>query len=117
MSMAWGAAVHGLESGVQKVGVVLEPVALVHHQAGPAHRPEQAPCLVVLGRVVRHDHHVRLHVAGPVGESVAAMAIYHMMQGFLSVFPQYNPPGNGSLGVNLFSESYGGKYGPAFADT
>jgi carboxypeptidase C (cathepsin A) len=47
---------------------------------------------------------------------IAAHAIYHMMQGFLSTFPQYNPPNNSSLGVNLFSESYGGKYGPVFAE-
>lgn len=45
----------------------------------------------------------------------AAFAIYHMLQGFLGAFPQYNPPDNGSLGVNLFAESYGGKYGPVFA--
>ncbi|KAI1871269.1 uncharacterized protein JN550_004714 [Neoarthrinium moseri] len=45
----------------------------------------------------------------------AATAIYHMLQGFLGVFPQINPPDSGSLGVNLFAESYGGKYGPAFA--
>jgi carboxypeptidase C (cathepsin A) len=47
----------------------------------------------------------------------AAMAIWHMMQAFLGSFPQYNP-GNSTLstvGVNLFAESYGGKYGPAFA--
>ena len=47
---------------------------------------------------------------------IAATAIYHMMQGFLATFPQYNPPDNSSLGVNLFAESYGGKYGPVFAD-
>ncbi|KAL1859599.1 hypothetical protein VTK73DRAFT_7533 [Phialemonium thermophilum] len=48
---------------------------------------------------------------------VAAMAIWHMLQGFLAAFPQYNPPDNSSLGVNLFAESYGGKYGPIFAQT
>ncbi|ORY61373.1 serine carboxypeptidase [Pseudomassariella vexata] len=45
----------------------------------------------------------------------AAAAVWHMLQGFLGAFPQFNPPDNGSLGVNLFSESYGGKYGPVFA--
>ncbi|KAI0386385.1 alpha/beta-hydrolase [Hypomontagnella monticulosa] len=45
----------------------------------------------------------------------AAVAIWHMLQGFLSAFPELNPPKNNILGVNLFSESYGGKYGPAFA--
>lgn len=47
----------------------------------------------------------------------AAVGIWHMLQGFLDTFPQYNPPGNDSLGVNLFAESYGGKYGPIFAET
>ena len=53
---------------------------------------------------------------------IAAHAVWHMLQGFLGVFPQYNPAiyGNnnttsGAAGVNLFAESYGGKYGPAFA--
>ncbi|MCJ1358428.1 MAG: hypothetical protein MMC33_008428 [Icmadophila ericetorum] len=52
---------------------------------------------------------------------IAAYAIWHMLQAFLSAFPQYNPgtqPNStqaGVVGVNLFAESYGGKYGPAFA--
>lgn len=52
---------------------------------------------------------------------IAAHAIWHMLQGFLGAFPQYNPGSNpnstksGAVGVNLFAESYGGKYGPAFA--
>jgi len=52
---------------------------------------------------------------------IAARAIWHMLQGFLSTFPQYNPgtysnsTKPGAVGVNLFAESYGGKYGPAFA--
>ncbi|KAM0278969.1 hypothetical protein ACHAQH_004835 [Verticillium albo-atrum] len=46
----------------------------------------------------------------------AAMAVWHMLQGFLSAFPQYNPPNKAALGVNLFAESYGGKYGPVFSD-
>jgi carboxypeptidase C (cathepsin A) len=48
---------------------------------------------------------------------IAAMAIWHMIQGFLGSFPQYDP-GNSTgsvVGVNLFAESYGGKFGPAFA--
>ena len=47
----------------------------------------------------------------------AAMAIWHVLQAFLGSFPQYSP-GNSTaavVGVNLFAESYGGKYGPAFA--
>ena len=54
---------------------------------------------------------------------IAAQAIWHMLQGFLGAFPQYNPGlqpnssiyDDGVVGVNLFVESYGGKYGPAFA--
>ncbi len=52
---------------------------------------------------------------------LAAHAIWHMLQGFLATFPQYNPGTYsnstipGPVGVNLFAESYGGKYGPAFA--
>ncbi|KAI9795831.1 MAG: hypothetical protein M1825_001074 [Sarcosagium campestre] len=52
---------------------------------------------------------------------VSAQAIWHMLQGFLGAFPQYNPgtrPGSnltGTVGINLFTESYGGKFGPVFA--
>ena len=52
---------------------------------------------------------------------IAAHATWHMLQGFLGAFPQYSPgtysnnTRPGSAGVNLFAESYGGKYGPAFA--
>ena len=53
--------------------------------------------------------------------AIAAHAIWHILQAFLSSFPQYNPgtmPNStqpGVVGVNLFAESYGGKYGPIFA--
>ncbi|KAL3425952.1 serine carboxypeptidase [Phlyctema vagabunda] len=46
---------------------------------------------------------------------ISAMAIWHMLQGFLGAFPQYSPNDTTSMGVHLFAESYGGKYGPAFA--
>ncbi|KAL8949268.1 MAG: hypothetical protein Q9222_004607 [Ikaeria aurantiellina] len=52
---------------------------------------------------------------------IAAHTIWHMLQGFLSAFPQYNPAitsnntQSGRVGINLFTESYGGKYGPLFA--
>lgn len=51
----------------------------------------------------------------------AAHATWHFLQTFLAAFPQYNPgtrPNSTNItttGVNLFAESYGGKYGPAFA--
>jgi carboxypeptidase C (cathepsin A) len=53
--------------------------------------------------------------------SIASQAIWHMLQGFLGAFPQYNPGSrsnssqSGVVGVHLFTESYGGKYGPEFA--
>lgn len=43
------------------------------------------------------------------------MATWHMLQGFLGAFPQYSTPNSTSMNVHLFAESYGGKYGPAFA--
>jgi len=52
---------------------------------------------------------------------IAASASWHFLQGFLSAFPQYNPgtrPNSTATrpaGINLFAESYGGIYGPAFA--
>ena len=57
---------------------------------------------------------------------IAARATWHFLQGWLSAFPQYNPAvrpnvttpntiPNEPAGVNLFTESYGGKYGPVFA--
>ena len=53
--------------------------------------------------------------------AIAAHAVWHMLQSFLGAFPQYNPgtytnsTKPGAVSVNLFTESYGGKYGPAFA--
>ena len=52
---------------------------------------------------------------------IAAHAVWHMLQSFLGAFPQYNSgstpnvTASATMGVNLFAESYGGKYGPAFA--
>jgi carboxypeptidase C (cathepsin A) len=52
----------------------------------------------------------------------AAQSVWHLLQAFLGTFPQYNPgnrpngtANNNIVGVNLFTESYGGKYGPALA--
>lgn len=60
---------------------------------------------------------------------IAAQATWHFLQAWLAAFPQYNPvtrPNitgnewtkwvNVPIGVNLFCESYGGKYAPAFAN-
>jgi hypothetical protein len=42
--------------------------------------------------------------------AIAAESIWHFLQAWLANFPQYA----GSTNVNLFAESYGGKYGPTF---
>jgi carboxypeptidase C (cathepsin A) len=53
--------------------------------------------------------------------AVAARACWHFLQGFLYTFPRYNPgtrPNRTTVepaGVNFFTESYGGMYGPTFA--
>ncbi|KAL9105941.1 MAG: hypothetical protein Q9227_008965 [Pyrenula ochraceoflavens] len=53
--------------------------------------------------------------------NTAAQAAWHFLQGFLGTFPQYNTGSSqgsatpATVGINLFTESYGGHYGPAFA--
>jgi len=53
---------------------------------------------------------------------ISARAAWHFLQTFLSAFPQYNPgvqPNSSNIsttGINLFAESYGGTYGPTFAN-
>ncbi|KAG8627362.1 hypothetical protein KVT40_004845 [Elsinoe batatas] len=53
---------------------------------------------------------------------IAASATWHFLQAWLSAFPQYNPGRSSATevqkaaGVHLFAESYGGKYGPTFAN-
>jgi carboxypeptidase C (cathepsin A) len=53
---------------------------------------------------------------------IAASASWHFLQAFLSAFPRYNPGAHSNsnrtetTGINLFAESYGGIYAPAFAD-
>jgi carboxypeptidase C (cathepsin A) len=56
---------------------------------------------------------------------IAASATWHFLQSWLSTFPQYNPAvrtnvtspqvPEAAVGIHLFTESYGGKYGPTFA--
>ena len=56
---------------------------------------------------------------------IAARATWHFLQSWLSAFPKYNPSvrvnSNATflsklpVGVNLFTESYGGKFAPVFA--
>jgi len=59
--------------------------------------------------------------ATPNTTEIAAHAVWHFLQSWLATFPQYNSGArsNGTVvaptGINLFTESYGGKYGPVFA--
>ncbi|RDA84604.1 hypothetical protein CP532_6027 [Ophiocordyceps camponoti-leonardi (nom. inval.)] len=53
----------------------------------------------------------------PNSSSAAAMAVWHLLQGFLTALPQYRPALDAPVGLSLFSESYGGVYGPIFAET
>lgn len=56
---------------------------------------------------------------------IAARATWHFLQSWLAAFPQYNPATRPNItsyqvpepavGIHLFTESYGGKYGPVFA--
>lgn len=47
---------------------------------------------------------------------LAALAVWHMLQGFLTTIPPFSNSSD-SLDVHLFAESYGGRYGPIFAET
>lgn len=47
----------------------------------------------------------------PNGTAAAAPAFYSAMQGFMGAFPQYS-----ANGVHINTQSYGGHYGPVFAD-
>lgn len=47
---------------------------------------------------------------------LAADAVWHMLQGFLTTIPPF-ANSTDSLDVHLFAESYGGRYGPIFAET
>ena len=81
--------------------------------AGPLGQPVYT---FLNGTFSSEDYHMTANTT-----EIAAYAIWHMLQGFLGTFPQYNPgtrpnsTQSGVVGVNLFAESYGGKYGPAFA--
>jgi carboxypeptidase C (cathepsin A) len=45
------------------------------------------------------------------GTSSAARALWHFAQAFFQEFPTYKPNDNS---ISIWTESYGGKYGPAF---
>lgn len=54
---------------------------------------------------------------------IAAEAVWHFLQTFLIAFPEYNAgnrstdTGDDKAGINLFAESYGGRYGPAIVQS
>ena len=83
----------------------------------PANRPaDQSPATFLSGTFSSGNVNNTANTT-----EIAAHAIWHMLQGFLGAFLQYSPsPGSNmarsaSVGINLFAESYGGKYGPIFA--
>lgn len=84
---------------------------LLYSQAKPV-PPKQPHNTFLNGTFPSHDHD---HTTNTT--AISSQAIWHILQAFLTEFPQYNPSGNGnnSVGINLFTESYGGHYGPAFA--
>ena len=74
-----------------------------------------------------NDHSETPWAATANTTDIAAQATWHFLQTWLSAFPQYNPAvrpnittptttTSAPVGVNLFAESYGGKYGPVFAN-
>lgn len=84
---------------------------LLYSQAKPV-PPKQPHNTFLNGTFSSHDHD---HTTNTT--AISSQAIWHVLQAFLAEFPQYNPSGigNNSVGINLFTESYGGHYGPAFA--
>ncbi|MCJ1438807.1 hypothetical protein MMC27_008197 [Xylographa pallens] len=83
----------------------------------PSNTPQDQPAYTFLnGTFSSNDYQSTANTS-----KIAAYAVWHMLQGFLGAFPQYNPglrPNSSqtsATSVNLFAESYGGKYGPIFA--
>ncbi|KAL8695152.1 MAG: hypothetical protein Q9218_000320 [Villophora microphyllina] len=83
----------------------------------PSAAPVNQPAYTFLnGTFSSNDGHASANTT-----EIAAHTVWHMLQGFLGAFPQYNPSITsnstqpGTVGINLFTESYGGKYGPRFA--
>jgi carboxypeptidase C (cathepsin A) len=89
-----------------------------HNVTPPAALPKGTPAWAYVNGTLASGN--LNHIQNPTG--IAARAVWHFLQGFLSAFPQYNPgqhPNQATVdptGVNLFAESYGGQYGPVFAD-
>lgn len=92
---------------------LLTPQLKYPSSAAPADQPELT---YLNGTFSSNDSHASANTT-----EIAAHTIWHMLQGFLSAFPQYNPAlalsstQSSPVGINLFTESYGGKYGPLFA--
>jgi carboxypeptidase C (cathepsin A) len=89
-----------------------------HNVTPPAALPKGTPAWAYVNGTLASGN--LNHIQNPTG--IAARAVWHFLQGFLSAFPQYNPGQHlnqatvDPTGVNLFAESYGGQYGPVFAD-
>ena len=86
------------------------------YTGAPASTPRRTPGTFLNGTFASGNQYSTANTT-----HIAAQSIWYFLQTFLSTFPQYNPGAraNGtvvaSTGVNLFVESYGGIYGPAFA--
>lgn len=86
------------------------------------HEPQLAPSGYPAWRFLNGTFATNYSYSSWNTSDIAAHAAWHFLQAFLSSFPQYNPGVRsesktiGSAGVNLFTQGYGGIYGPAFAD-
>lgn len=58
--------------------------------------------------------HIGNHTANTT--QIAAMAVWHVVQAFLAVAPTYRARPKDDIAVHLWAESYGGVYGPIFAE-
>jgi carboxypeptidase C (cathepsin A) len=93
----------------------------------PATPPKQGlPAFMYLNGTfgTAHEHAPNSYIASANTSEIAAAATWHFLQTWLSTFSQYNPVTRPNVttpnsdepaGINLFTESYGGKYGPVFA--
>jgi len=83
---------------------------------GPAPNPSQSAYTFLNGTFSSNNGNNTSNTT-----EIAAHTVWHALQAFLGAFPQYNPSirtnsnGSAPVGINLFTESYGGKYGPTFA--
>lgn len=92
----------------------------------PASLPNDLPSFMFLNGTFGSENENDKNAAATTANTteIAAAATWHFLQTWLSTFPQYNPSTRPNIttptsyepaGINLFTESYGGKFGPVFA--